>query len=148
MNVYTTVVMVDLDALGLADVDRVRVSDVLYEAVLKARETLLAFNSEPVASLTPQPTKEPLPYELPEPPAEDVKEVFAFERTYYLTFRRSGKRRHFLSWDEIEMVLSEAMDDLGREHAPDNSLLLKLGPETELRTTYWLAAPKLPAESA
>ena len=142
---YTTAVMVDLDALGLGNVDRIVASDALYRAILEVRETLLTTVSEPRDPEKPRPREELLPYDLAEPPMEEVREIFVRERTFYLTFRQSGMRRNLLQWDEIEMELSHAVDDLGREHVPDNSLLLKVGPDVELSLHYWLPAPKLAA---
>lgn len=137
---YTTVVTVDLDALGLTHVDRIAASDAFYNAILETRKVLLPRVSEPRIPEAPRPREELLPYDLPEPPDEVTKEVVNANRAYTVTYMKSSGRRFGTQWDEVEMKAVRVVDDRGQVCEPVYFGLMQAGFDVD--ATYWVPAPK------
>lgn len=139
VDCYTTAVMVDLDALGLTHVDRRVASDVLHQAILDAREALLPYVNEPRPRQEPRPKVEFLPYDLPEPPDEEVRSFTQGKRRYDVTYAKSDERRFGRQWDEVRMVARSVVDDTGCEHSLHTGLCLA----GFVESSYWVNAPKV-----
>lgn len=133
---YTVAAMVDLDALGLTDLDRITVSDAFYNAIVETRKALLANASEPAKSQSFGERKTLVPDEVPEPPDEVVERSGTVEVTYVKTSeRRSGGPL----WDEALMKAVKVVD-----HRKGQELSLPVGLmfAGDARSSYWVRVPK------
>lgn len=135
---YTIAAMIDLDALGLTDLDRITVSDAFYNAIVETRKALLANASEPPKSQPSRERKILVPDEVPEPPNEVVERSGGtVEVTYVKTSeRRSGGPP---LWDEALMKAVKVVDHRkGRELSLPVGLMLA----GDARSSYWVRVPK------
>lgn len=137
---YTTVVTIDLDALGLTHVDRVAASDAFYAAILETRKALLPTVSAPRIPAAPRPREELLPYDLPEPPNEVVEKVVNDGQTFSVTYAKTSERRWGIQWDEVEMKAISVVD--GKGHAFDPVFIGLMLAGLDEKASYWVPAPK------